>query len=508
MEIRAENPHNYFSKKGQISYNKGFKPKKTKKKSSKEKEKGQNFESSIKKSFLSKERLVSLDLDEHVKQIYERAKDKEEFIKIFMELFCENEYINFDSYSHQSFQPYTEKKLVNDYSSIKFSDLSGLRIVAVDGGLGIRSYLGVQLTLVKSSIVIYEFNRDTGPNITYFPPINQNDNYCFYSDFKQFSEKFTTQIAGLRRSYTENTMLLRYLQKTEQIPDVILLDGSLLPPPPIQLSYENKNYLENYSECVKSYQDLYNLTKEKGIILLGSVKDTHSTKFCELLARSIPFFLRKYKELKPFQELPHRQLIHYFTDSEFFFKILKPRQRSLAFRYDMDIKNLDSKISNSSNQGYNNLHNTNDMNFNGRKVVSEENKEYVFATYLQISPFDLPLRIEFLNQANPKKIAQKVNTIAKILYPLAKMNNRCTLPLPQIEAHLRAHISDEEMEMVSQQLERKFYVKYLSKNNDEIRNNLISYQRFTEDWDKKQIDMPVKTYYSTFLGRRHDRMPF
>ncbi len=72
------------------------------------------------------------------------------------------------------------------------------------------------------------------------------------------------------------------------------------------------------------------------------------------------------------------------------------------------------------------------------------------------------MRFEFLSKQDSDYVIERINLIANILFPISHINPQCTIPLPQIEAHIRAHLPDTEIELITNQLESQFKIKHLS----------------------------------------------
>ncbi len=418
--------------------------------------------------FFSKDQLLSLNLSNHAEQIFKNIQGKEQFLRIFLEAFKRSKNVDLTTFSSPNFKAFFEPNLINPVSPYTISQLRGLKIAAVDGGLGLRQYLGVQITLIKVTVVLYDFDSyDGSPSIRNFPPIYNDEYYSLFSDDLPISEKLGRTLAGLRRTLAENSMLLNFLRSESNFPDLVLLDGSLLPPPP--LIYQNIPDILNqfYNACIKSYEELYEFCNEHNIVLIGSVKDSRSSMFINLFNRALPYLIAHYSSLKRLQEIPYRKHLKYFTDSEFLFKIIPPKNRSTVFCIESDI--------------------TRRLN---RKKSSIE-KIGVFGSYVQISPYDIPVRFEFLSKNDSNYVRKRINLIANILFPISQINPQCTIPLPQIEAHIRAHLPDTEIELITNQLESQFKIKHLSS---------------LDNSESTDFSLQFKSYYGTFLTKRHEKL--
>ncbi len=430
-------------------------------------------------TFFSKDQLLSLNLSNHAEQIFKNIQGKEQFLNIFLNAFKKSQKIDLSTFSSPDFKPFFEPKLIIPVSPYSISQLRGLRIAAVDGGLGLRQYLGVQLTLIKVTVVLYDFNSYGGtPSIRNFPPIYNDEYYSLFSDDLPISENLGRTLAGLRRTLAENSMLLNFLRSESNLPDLVLLDGSLLPPPPLIYQKNPEIINQFYDACIESYEELYEFCNEHNIILIGSVKDSRSTMFRDLLNRALPFLIAHYSSLKSLQDIPYRKHLKSFTDSEFIFKIIPPKHRSPVYCIDPDISRRFNKINTSI-----------------KKIG-------VFGSYVQISPYDIPVRFEFLSKLDSDYIKKRINLIANILFPISQINPQCTIPLPQIEAHIRAHLPDTEIELITNQLESQFKIKHLSSLEKNI-NAAPTKNNMPKGFDSS---LPFKSYYGTFLTKRHEKL--
>ena len=419
-------------------------------------------------TFFSKDQLLSLNLSAHADKIFKKIQEKEEFLRLLLSSFKKARKLDLRSFSSADCQLFYDKNLINPISPYSISQLRGLRIAAVDGGLGFRQYLGVQLTLIKVTVVLYDFNAFDGtPSIINFPPIYNDEYYSLYSDDLPISENSGKSLAGLRRTLAENSMLLNFLRSESTPPDLVLLDGSLTPPPMI-ISQKNSHIINQfYRACVKSYKDLYEFCIKHNIILIGSVKDSRSTMFRDLLNRSLPFLISHNSELGDLHKTPYRKQLKYFTDSELVFKLIPTKKRSSVFFIDSSF-----------------LENLNEKKTKNQKIG-------ILGSYIQISPYDIPIRFEFLSKMDPEYVKNRIDLISNILYPISFINPECTIPLPQIEAHLRAHLPDSEIELITNQLESQFQIKHISS---------------LEKKTNKFHDLHFKSFFGTFLSKRHEKL--
>lgn len=442
--------------------------------------------------FISRETLFAQDMNGHLSRILENEKEKQIFLQMIQDLFIFNPQINLKQYCSPEFQPFRDASFIQPVTPLKMDQLDGLRICALDGGLGWRKFLGIQLTLVKTAVVTYEFHGKNRPKILYYPDTHNDARYMFYTDYDLIDENYGSILAGYRRSIAELRLLLEYLESTPLKPHIIILDGSLtIPPFPFHIPAEHEVH-SFYPICVQYYRYLYDFCERYHIQLVGSVKDTKSTTLRDLINRAFPTYLNLYDSLKPFYALQYRQIFKRFTDTELLFKIMPPQSRTVIFQP----------------YGLAEFHpNSNDNRINPGSSASQlpNVTQEIFASYIQYSAYDIPLRLEFWSPAVDTEILPRLNRIAAILYPLTAINTQCTLPLPQIEAHLRAHLPEEEMDFISGQLERLFKTKNLINWTYPPASPVLVQK---SPYPQPELDLQIKSFYSTFMTKRHDRLPF
>ncbi|MHA1646009.1 MAG: DNA double-strand break repair nuclease NurA [Promethearchaeota archaeon] len=430
--------------------------------------------------FYSRKDLMNVNLHRNVLDLLEYIREKESFLKSFSKNFCRNSSVDCQIFQNSEYHPFIESNFIYEFNPPKIEELRGLRVAAVDGGLGFQEYLGLRLTMVKVAVVQYEFQSGFSPVIRNFPPLRHDENYAFYSDFGGPLNDSTSTLAGLRRTLAENSMLLQFLKSEPNTPDLVILDGSITPPLEPYLYQGDDKISSNFTAVLQSYYELYSFCESHRILLVGSIKDTRSTNLRDLIIRAFPKYLSSYKSMHKLQKISYRKYLQRFSDIDLLFEILKPKERSIIFRCD---KWDQYRINNSE--------------------LKYLKKIPIYASYIQISSFDVPLRLEFLGMNENRdqaSISGKMYKILEILFPLSQIHPQCSLPLPQIEVHLRAHLREEELELIARQLETKFKVAHLKdisqKEYDDVRNRSKS----------ETEEIMRKSAYSTFLKKRHERM--
>lgn len=451
--------------------------------------------------FSSKADLLAVNLDAHIDKVYEFQKDKERFFAVLRQALTGSTPVDFGSYGSPEYSPFKEGSFCQPISPYSFPQFNGLRIAAVDGGLAIRKHLGLQFSLVKAALVVYKFNATPKPVINYFPPLKDNNFYQFFTDIGVFKSDSGAQLAGLRRATAENQMVLKYLTSTPELPDILILDGSILPPPAPFLLQKNAVIMESYRECLRTYISIYKKCEARGVLLVGSVKDSYSTNFRDLLLRALPIFLKKYPALSGLRRFPYRQFLTNFTDSDLIYNLLPGKTRSCIFRYRKNLQGSQKKdIVNG--MGAPGAHNPGSPQESDPGLFTADQSEFgsflrkaqldVYASYMQVTKMDEPLRLEFIGPNDGGELQRRMELIASLLYPLSAINPSCTLPVPQIEAHNVSHLPDQELDVITNQLEREYFIRYFA-------HNPLPREEFDISGSGPSLNRP-------FWSKRHDRM--
>ena len=115
----------------------------------------------------------------------------------------------------------------------------------------------------------------------------------------------------------------------------------------------------------------------------------------------------------------YRRILLSMFDSEFFYRLLEPQERSCCFP--IEDKGLNSGVQRAS-----------------------EHPIYCF--YLKTVPRDFPLRVEFL--AGHKDPSRRADQIASVLYPLSSHHAEYGIPSILIEADARARLHQADLDLV------------------------------------------------------------
>ncbi|MCF2139551.1 MAG: DNA double-strand break repair nuclease NurA [Candidatus Lokiarchaeota archaeon] len=475
-----------------------------------------------KKSFHSRIELLSLDLQAQIQAIRTHLEERRKFLDVFCSEFCFHPFLDLTQYGKSTFHPFTESTFFQPLPNTAIPDmkiLKGKKIAAVDGGLGIREYQGLDLTLIKAVVVEYDFTEPSHPKISYFPAVEKDENFTLYSDFGIHRSQNLSAVANFRRILAENSMIIQYIEKCahesslipnseNSFPNIIILDGSVHLPPSSRFYGIIQKFPQLCLDVIYSYHHLYDLCATNNIALIGSVKDSRTNQLRDLIIRSLPILLKKLNTTRvnlsgpSLMQFNFRKELMAFSDYELLYRIMHPGSRTVIIQENREFKINPPSLS-TITQDFNCAPNKNETQLISL-LFSIKIKYHVLYSYLRLSSSDLPVRFEMFcpSQLNLSEYQKKFIEIINQLTPLAVIEPQCTLPLPQIEAHLRAHLSEKDVE---------FILKPLLTQLNFPEAKLINHINHLDIIHKEQnnyLSKPLSTisFQPPFLENRHERL--
>jgi hypothetical protein len=312
------------------------------------------------------------------------------------------------------------------YYEVKPTDLAGLRVAGIDGGIVARSYQNIDLILTRAVAAIFTYGSNGKLEVGYFPeetPLPKMISSLQPSPILDFELRKTIE------RITCEIQLAIELQDYAKV-DLIILDGSIAP----QLSDRPPTYstlTHRYEKVVELYEELYKRCIESGTLLVGAVEDSRSIRYMQIIGRLIPHLVGKVPSLKKILDLDYRRVIQQTRDTEFLQRVLDPGERTPVFRY-AEFP-LDNAV------------------FNDFRDKVWANLVNVF--YLRTVEYDRPIRVEYLaTESNQLLTAKKISSV---VLPLSYHNAEYGMPSVLIEADARAHLLDGDIEIIYEQLVRK-----------------------------------------------------
>lgn len=378
---------------------------------------------------LTKEQLLLTGLKNIANDYIEIEKLKERFSNIILKNEKELDFSEFIKYPKYYIKEKGIKKKVNA------SNLSGLNIVSVDGSSVVKKLMNVDFTFLKAISVKYHFYKNQSANIMYYPDLSGFNNYSVQGSYINCEEDAIENKASMDMTFMEIKLLNNLIEKSSDI-DLIIIDGSIVIMP-INLIFSKDHAISlAYDKLLKEYQKLYLNCNEKGILLIGSIKDSRTSALTNLLRDSIQLLKPTNSNLSDFININYRQVMDYFSDLDLFNRLLNVSERSCIFNCKREVDKIrDTGI---------------------KKDIPYYFPLSFYAFYLKTARFDAPCRIEFYTGECDKfeKASEKADLISSILLPISSLNSRYGLPIPQIEAHRRAVFKQGELNLLFNNIKR------------------------------------------------------
>ena len=380
---------------------------------------------------LTKEQLLTRDLKKIAYEYVEINKLKTNFAEIVLQNIKKLDFSEFIQYPKFFIKEEFLKKKVHS------SNIRGLNIVSVDGSSVAKNFMNVDFSFLKAIAVKYYFYENHIANIKFYPDLSGFNYYSVQGNYINREEEVIQDKINMDMKFMELDLLNNMIKysNSDNI-DLIIIDGSIVITPINLLFSQDPEISKQYDELLKEYHKLYLNCKERGIILIGSIKDTRTSSLCHLLKDSIQLLKPSESNLSDFIKSNYRQIINYFSDLDLFNKILNKSERTCIFNCKRDIDKIrDTGI---------------------KKEIPYYFPLSFYAFYLKTAKYDTPCRIEFFMEENHslEKAAEKADLISSIILPISNLNKHYGLPIPQIEAHKRAVFKPDEINLLFNSLSR------------------------------------------------------
>ncbi|MGV9172133.1 MAG: DNA double-strand break repair nuclease NurA [Promethearchaeia archaeon] len=380
----------------------------------------------------TKEQLLLKNLKNLTQEYINIEKIKKKLVSLINEHIADFDFSQFIDNPHYDIKEASLKR------SVKQSNIRGLNIVSVDGSSVMKNFLNVDFTFLKTIAVIYQFRRNHSAKIKYYPDLNGFNNYQVKANYINQFESSVESGTSMDLRFMELNLLNKLIEEEMNPVDLIIIDGSIVIMPINYIFSKDRDVLNKYDNLLREYKRLYQNCKQKGIILVGSIKDTRTSSLTHLLRDSIQLLKPQNKnpELMEIIKMNYRTVMEYFNDLDLFNRILGKGERSCIFQCKREQEKIrDTGI---------------------KKDISHHFPQNFYAFYFKTAKYDTPCRIEFFTdeQETNQKAAEKAQLISSILLPASNLNETFGLPIPQIEAHKRAVFKTHEINLLFRSLNR------------------------------------------------------
>ncbi len=380
-------------------------------------------------SGLTKEQLLLIELKSIAQEYLGIENLKNKFAKSLLDNRENLDFSEFIKYPNYNIKENIVKKQVSP------SNIRGLNVVSVDGSSVVKKFMNVDFSFLKAIAVKYYFYKNHSSKIDYFPDITGFNNYMVQANYINREENAVETKVSMDMTFMEIKLLNELIEKNNSI-DLIIIDGSVVIMPINLIFSKDLEISIKYDKLLKEYQTLYSNCIEKGIILIGSIKDTRTSALTHLIRNSIQMLKPSTTNLTDFIKINYRQIVDYFSDLDLFNRVLIKSERSCIFNCKKELDKIrDTGI---------------------KKEIPYYFPFSFYAFYLKTTLHDTPCRIEFFmdEKHSLKDASEKADLISSILLPISSLNEYYGLPIPQIEAHRRAVFKPAEVNLLFNNLSR------------------------------------------------------
>ncbi|MHA1670864.1 MAG: DNA double-strand break repair nuclease NurA [Promethearchaeota archaeon] len=379
----------------------------------------------------TKEQLLFKNLKEIANDYLKIEETKKEFIKLIQKNRGELDFSEFIE------DPYFDIKENVLTSEMIQANIRGLNVASVDGSSVVKHFMNADFSFLKAICVKYYFYKNDSSKIKYYPDVSGYNNYLVQGNFINMEENNVDAQISMDMNFMEINLLNDLIEISDNL-DLIIIDGSIVPMPINLIFGRNDDISHKYDNLLREYRRLYANCTDKDIILIGSIKDTRTSALIHSLRSGIQILKPNTSRLSDFIKINYRQIINYFSDLDFFTRLLNKSERSCIFNCKKDMKKIrESGI---------------------KKEIPDYFPYNFYAFYLKTVKHDTPCRIEFFTNEDDtiKEASEKANLISSIILPISIYNENYGLPIPQIEAHRRAVFKPSEINLLFNNLARNF----------------------------------------------------
>jgi len=279
-----------------------------------------------------------------------------------------------------------------------------LSVCAVDGGLVAERMHGADIVISRAVGVNFRYENSMLEKFAYHPTKSPEPSL----DLKNSLDEHEANVfRSLVRLKTELECAISSIDKFS--PQIMLMDGSLLPLPSDRPE-DDSELARSYKVLLSIYSKLFSVSKEKGCMLCGVVKDSRARKLSEQMGFSC-------------------------SDTLLCGYLLKEGERTKSMPYYQGKKGV------------------------GKDILALGEKISVF--YLKPSEHDLPLRIEAYDC--------DVDNAASIIRSLSSISENFAYPAILIEADMCAAMDPKEIEGIESSLLNLSGIKALRRNSRPFR---------------------------------------
>ncbi len=361
---------------------------------------------------------VQNKIDKAIDDISKRIKTYNDHRKLFQDLFREVK----DSLNPSEFPPAFGIQTSDTLFTMKVpeTNIEGLKFAGVDGGVIHRSLNYFDIALIRAVGVLFFHRKETTPIVKYFP--EEQPFPDILTSIEPLSQNEIDNLISIWRMQKEIRCGISLVEKDH--PDVIMLDGSVLPVIDFRQVNQSEFLLNQYKKLKALYRRLYTLCQKNRTALCGIVKDSRSAVLTSKLSGLLPH-LSKVPEFQKLLNIDYRPIIRQLRDTDLLYHVLDVNERTFEFFL---------------------------SNFNDESEKDLPDFK-IHCFYLKTAEFDTPLRVEYpLLFSSQHDHAQ---TISSLVNAVSKFNPEYGLPNVIIEADARARLQETDADILVDEIAAK-----------------------------------------------------
>jgi hypothetical protein len=310
-------------------------------------------------------------------------------------------------------------------SGLTLQNPAGMKIAAVDGSVLRESLVGVDIIASKARGVVFKFFAKKSPVVKYYPQ-EKNENFNIFGIFQNTNAQDLESFTNAERLLAELELVHSILSAEPHL-DMMIIDGSLFIP---EIFNNSENpYASRYNKQISDVlKRILETGGRNGTILVGVVKDSIKADFSGIFGRLIPACMDAFPAFKDFLSFDYRQAIQVFKDYDLFYRFLGEGERSFCMR---TFPRTASFVPATDFERY-----------------LKANDLGLHSYMIKAVPMDIPLKVEFFSRCDPATVTSLVERSSALLYPLSKINVDYSEPSPQMEAHKRVRIPEQDFKVI------------------------------------------------------------
>jgi hypothetical protein len=278
-----------------------------------------------------------------------------------------------------------------------------LKVGAVDSGFLSYTYGGMDIVFYRAAGCVYHYFDSKMVSCSFFPSKSPKILVAYQQDLDDLD---SSKFVSLTRLKEEINLAINLIKKYDL--NLLFLDGSILPLA-IDKPNEDSPIFNMYLDLIKSYKELFEISKNKKILLAAIAKESKSKAFLSFISKNNILS-------KPINGINDIVFLDFFLDE---------KERSAILSYAQS---------------------------SSKNPILEDFKEFsnkIFLFYLKPSKNSYPFKIEFLEN-------EDFNSLPSYLLSMCSISSKYSYPPVLIAADLCARIKEDSLTNILDYIEKNF----------------------------------------------------